>query len=200
MTRTAREARKATHRARLLAAAVEVFAERGYDRAGVQEIARRAGFTHGAVYSHFRSKAELLVAAIRQETDDQFDALLTPCDTSSTVALEQMAARLSSPRSSTTSALVLEAIVAARRDPDLALMFERQMGSHGDALDEAVTQSKDTGAIDRSVGHAALVRFWRAVAMGSLVVAAIDTHEPDDAEWDSLIARLVSALTAVDTR
>jgi TetR/AcrR family transcriptional regulator, transcriptional repressor of aconitase len=36
-------------RERLLAAAAEVFAEKGYDRAGVQEIAHRAGFTTGAI-------------------------------------------------------------------------------------------------------------------------------------------------------
>ena len=43
--------------ARLLAAAADVFAERGYDGAGVAEIARRAGPTTGAIYS--RSPAHL---------------------------------------------------------------------------------------------------------------------------------------------
>jgi AcrR family transcriptional regulator len=200
MTRTSRQARKASHRARLLAAAVEVFAERGYDGAGVHEIARRAGFTHGAVYSHFRSKAELLVAAIRAQTDDQFDTLLVPCDSGSAIALEEVAARLGSARSTTTSALVLEAIVAARRDPDLALLFEQQMGAHGEALGEAVTQGKDDGAIDSSVSQASLVHFWRALIMGSLVVGAIDSHQPEEGEWDALVARLVSALAVVDSR
>ena len=54
-------------RDRLLTAAAEVFAEKGYDGAGVQEIARRAGFTTGAIYGRFRGKAELLLAAIEAQ-------------------------------------------------------------------------------------------------------------------------------------
>src|SRR5581483_3785834 len=51
-------------RQRLLDAATQVFAEVGYDGARVQEIARRAGLTTGAIYGKFRDKAELLVEAI----------------------------------------------------------------------------------------------------------------------------------------
>ena len=44
---------------RLLQAAAEVFAENGYEKAGVAEIARRAGVTTGAIYSRYSGKAEL---------------------------------------------------------------------------------------------------------------------------------------------
>ena len=58
------ERRSTYPRAARRAAAAEVFAERGYDGAGVQEIARRAGLTTGAIYSRFSGKAELLRDAI----------------------------------------------------------------------------------------------------------------------------------------
>ena len=51
-------------RAAILAAAREVLAERGYARATIREIARRAGVTHGLVMRHFGSKEQLLVAAL----------------------------------------------------------------------------------------------------------------------------------------
>ena len=51
-------------RARLIEAAADVFAEKGYEGAGVQEIARRAGLTTGAIYSRFSGKADLLAATI----------------------------------------------------------------------------------------------------------------------------------------
>ncbi|WP_313895960.1 TetR family transcriptional regulator [Streptomyces sp. YIM 98790] len=54
------EARKAA----ILAAAGTVFAERGYARATIREIARRAGVTHGLVMRHFTSKERLFVAAM----------------------------------------------------------------------------------------------------------------------------------------
>ncbi|MFF0814578.1 TetR/AcrR family transcriptional regulator [Rhodococcus sp. NPDC003318] len=46
-------------RRRLLDAAAEEFAERGFGAARLTEIARRAGFTKGAVYSNFDSKQDL---------------------------------------------------------------------------------------------------------------------------------------------
>ena len=51
-------------RAAILEAAREVFAERGYARATIREIARRAGVTHGLVMRHFGSKEQLLIEAL----------------------------------------------------------------------------------------------------------------------------------------
>lgn len=41
-------------------AAIELFAERGYDRVSVRDIARAIGLTEGAVYKHYSSKDEIL--------------------------------------------------------------------------------------------------------------------------------------------
>jgi AcrR family transcriptional regulator len=57
--------RRAT-RARLLAAAEEVFAERGFHGASVEDLCDRARFTRGAFYSNFASKEELLLALYAQ--------------------------------------------------------------------------------------------------------------------------------------
>src|SRR5580704_11674648 len=51
-------------RAAILEAAREVFSERGYARATIREIARRAGVTHGLVMRHFGTKEQLLVEAL----------------------------------------------------------------------------------------------------------------------------------------
>lgn len=48
-------------RAQILAAAAQVFARRGFDRATVTEIARTAGLSEGSIYNYFRSKDELLM-------------------------------------------------------------------------------------------------------------------------------------------
>src|ERR1700758_508229 len=52
-------------RERLLRAAADVFAERGYDGTRVAHIAAAAGVSNGALYAHFGSKAELLTGALR---------------------------------------------------------------------------------------------------------------------------------------
>ncbi len=51
-------------RAAILAAARSVFAERGYERATIREIARRAGVTHGLVVMHFSTKEQLFLQAV----------------------------------------------------------------------------------------------------------------------------------------
>src|SRR5437868_5487049 len=59
--------RKRAHtRARLLRAAVEVLAERGYAASSIDEICARAGFTRGAFYSNYGSKDELVVEVFDQ--------------------------------------------------------------------------------------------------------------------------------------
>ena len=49
----------AQRRERILAAATEVFAERGYREASVGEISARAGVVASVIYDHFRSKRDL---------------------------------------------------------------------------------------------------------------------------------------------
>ena len=60
-SRTRVSARRQATRARVLDAASEVFAERGFHGATVEEICERAGFTRGAFYSNFSSKDDLVI-------------------------------------------------------------------------------------------------------------------------------------------
>jgi AcrR family transcriptional regulator len=53
-------------RARILDAAVELIAQRGYDRISVSEIAAAAGCSKAVLYDHFKSKGELAVAAVEE--------------------------------------------------------------------------------------------------------------------------------------
>jgi TetR/AcrR family transcriptional regulator, fatty acid metabolism regulator protein len=57
-----RTRRSARTRERILAAATEVFARRGFHGARVADIAEVAGIAYGLVYHHFRNKDEILAA------------------------------------------------------------------------------------------------------------------------------------------
>src|SRR5689334_23813839 len=61
--RTKAEQREATTAA-LIAAARELFAERGYAGVGTEEIVQRAGVTRGALYHHFKGGKEDLFRAV----------------------------------------------------------------------------------------------------------------------------------------
>lgn len=62
--RTSRAQNKLATRERLLAAAAEVFAAKGFAAASLDEVAERAGYSKGAVYSNFGSKEELVLAVL----------------------------------------------------------------------------------------------------------------------------------------
>ena len=73
MTTTAEpriSARRRATRERVLEAASEVFAERGFHGATVEDICERAGFTRGAFYSNFSSKDDLVLELSRRHAED----------------------------------------------------------------------------------------------------------------------------------
>jgi AcrR family transcriptional regulator len=57
-------------RGQLLAAASEVFVDRGYHAAGMDEIADRAGVSKPVLYQHFSSKVELYLAVLARHVDN----------------------------------------------------------------------------------------------------------------------------------
>lgn len=65
-----RAEQRALTRRRLLDAAATVFAHRGFDGATVEEIARQAGATTGALYSNFAGKEALFLALFEQTVAD----------------------------------------------------------------------------------------------------------------------------------
>jgi TetR/AcrR family transcriptional repressor of nem operon len=54
----------AQNRARMVAAAAKLFRQEGLEGVGIDAVAAEAGLTHGAVYSHFKSKDALAAAAV----------------------------------------------------------------------------------------------------------------------------------------
>jgi AcrR family transcriptional regulator len=59
----------------LLQAAAEVFAERGFHAASLDEVAAAAGFTKGAVYSNFKNKEDLFLALLEDAYARELSAL-----------------------------------------------------------------------------------------------------------------------------
>src|ERR1700751_2795096 len=63
--------RRGDTRARIQQVALELFAEQGYERTALREIAERLGVTKAALYYHFKSKEDI----VRSFTEDYFDRL-----------------------------------------------------------------------------------------------------------------------------
>ncbi|HET8931753.1 MAG TPA: helix-turn-helix domain-containing protein [Acidimicrobiales bacterium] len=188
---------------RLLEAAAEVFAERGYDKAGVAEIARRAGVTTGAIYARYPGKAELLVEAIDPHAGDELETLFADHQFQGRMEDILLAAGSSlvqpGPQEQSRSSLLLESFVAARRHPDVGEVLRDRVLERRDRLTAIVEAAKADGGIEGALDTASMVLFCHAVGFGFLLVEALDLELPDPENWQALITRLVDALGTAPT-
>ena len=185
-------------RDRLIAAAISVFADQGYEGARLQDIARAAGLTTGAVYANYRGKAELLFDAIGARAGAELDSLLQGgSNLGARAVLERLGDRLPTARPSEPS-LLLDAVAAARRDDELAALIRNRLGTRESMLGELVAQAKHDGSLDDAVPTEACARFATMLATGALVLRSLGMEQPDPDDWHALIARLLDAL-APDT-
>ena len=179
-------------KARLIASAVRVFAERGYEGTRVADIARAAGLSSGAIYAHYRSKAELLVDAIKARGPEEVNRLLAAGDLRA--PLPDLLIRLGSTlerRDPTQSSLLLEAIAAARRDPDLALVLTTTLARREAFMAELIRHSQRAGQVDAGVPAEVLARFCLMVVMGALLSRVAGLPPIDPTAWERFMTRLV---------
>src|SRR5437773_184341 len=67
--RRTQESRSRAARERLLAATIEVLIDRGYNGLTTKEVAARAGFSNGALVHHYKTKADMVIAATARVYD-----------------------------------------------------------------------------------------------------------------------------------
>ena len=110
-----KETRKA-----LLKAAATIFAEKGLNGATIDEIARRAGVTKGAIYSHFNGREDLLVQSCRAALQSFHLLKLAESAPDLKTFVQETARVLLSKRGKEARMLNVEAHLSAGRSPKIA--------------------------------------------------------------------------------
>ena len=77
---TARAAQAEETRARIIAAAVELFSENSYDEVAVADIAKAAGVAHGLLFHYFHSKRGIYVEAMHTAAEELVQAFIFNSD------------------------------------------------------------------------------------------------------------------------
>ena len=191
--RTQAERRAAT-RAEVLAAAERVISDHGFVAASVDEIAKAAGLTKGAVYHHFASKEELLLE------------LLEACFRERIEAFDRMAAARSAGRGQGIAAgesfdrswnvLFLEFVVRAAHDEDFGREFRHLLEQLRERRAAAAHRILNADASGTSFGAEELATVMCALANGLAIEALIRPHLPSAALYTATLKMLLQGLSA----
>ncbi len=178
-------------RDRLLSAAATVFARLGYEKASISDITAEADLSSGSIYAHFGSKAELFVATLRAHSAREIEQLLGGGDAIDVAALITARGSMLDRRSPAEGSLLVEAIVAAIHDPRVAHLLVETFGQREQRFTELLRAAQAVGGIDDTVAPDAAARLILVIALGSLLVAAMDLPPIEHDGWSSLIESLV---------
>lgn len=203
MRRLTRAERAAETRERLIEAADEIFVQRGFHSARVEEVAAKAGLTTGAVYSAFGSKPKMFLAVV----DRRFDARIAELHELSAAprgpertrrAAEQWFERLRRDRA--WQATLLEFRLHAARTPELNDAFARRQRRF---LAAAARVENDDGTPEgrRSMKAAeAATRALIALGNGYALERLTDPERVTDEEFAQVAIKLMSALDEPGSR
>lgn len=183
-------------RALILDAAAAIFGERGFHRATVRDVARRAGVADGTIYNHFADKHDLLLGLLDRlnESDrrapDLAAATTDPFPAFLAAYLRHRFRVLGAPAQATLRAVLSEVLV----DPALRATYRDRILGPTFALAEAsLARLVAEGAI-RPFDAPLLARMLAAAVFGLLMLRLLDDEETA-ARWDDYPAALADLFT-----
>src|SRR3954454_20233800 len=172
-----RSPRREETRRRLVAAAIEIVSRKGFQAASVDEIATRAGYSIGALYSNFSSKDDLLFEVFDEHVrwfEAQIEQAAQAADRSAAGA-EWIGALAKKPDQ---FLVFIEFWGYAVRRPKVRRKFAKRMAELRSGVSEALGQDDVTALL--------LLALGRGLALEKLV-------DPD-AVPDEEVSRLLAAL------
>jgi AcrR family transcriptional regulator len=194
------ERRRQLTRRTLIEAAAEVFAQKGFYGASLEEIGEVAGFSRGAIYSNFGSKEELLFGVLDHYMDIQLDAVMTAMEATGRAdlvadAVAATAAWESANRfTSNWPGLALELRLAALRNPEVRkrlVDFERK---NGERVARVIEEEWARRGVQPRISSRDFADLSRAALEGLSQLAAID--EEDSPRYRRLVGELFVLLAS----
>ena len=194
-----RDERRAATRTELLDAAARVFAKRGFHGASVDEVAAEAGYTSGAVYSHFAGKDDLFLAAFEHDVARYVTEMTearqhgdTATDRTRSLARRWMEILRREPEM---FLLVVEYWTYARRDPKMRAQFAERFGAFRDTTARMIADELDRARERRGAWDLPLPPEDLALGINALVygVALQYMAAPDEVP-DDLVENIVGLI------
>ena len=190
---------------RVIEAAAAEFVERGYDKAVISDIARRAGVTPGAIYPRWPHKSDLMAAAV----DHLFEQLL-PQQRIEDLGLDEL------PVNTIFAAWGANVLVAdevrdvlvqvfgsARNNAVVGERLQRFLDDQADQLVHLVDRAKDAGICDPGYDTTAVALMIQSIGIGTHLLRSAglaDRHVPSEQNWTTLVLRVLGSLESPDVQ
>jgi AcrR family transcriptional regulator len=184
--------RGATTRAALVASATEMFVEDGYGAVSVRDLARRTGLTTGAIYGHYRNKADLLVAAIGDRIASELEA---PGVGKRANLFDAIGRQWRTYRSRTAMrALLVEGAAAARVDAEVRAELSTVLEAKLDEWRGIYHEIQVNEHLDPEADMETLMFLLFSAELGLGVLESIGVDLPKPNAWERTIERLLGTV------
>lgn len=181
-------------RAALVELAARLFAEQGYLQTSIRDVARAADLTTGAIYGHFRNKAELLAEAISLRTKAELETAFRLTDGSDghVSILRRLVYRY--PERRELRALILQGAAASLTDDETRQRLRDEQMAHLRGWIDGYQEHREGLGIDPSVDvHDAVLYTW-AAEVGLGVLEAVGIEPRSRKGWADMAARFGRSL------
>ena len=181
-------------RATLIDLAVELFSQQGYIQTSIRDLAHRSKMTSGAIYGHFRNKADLLAAAVNQETTVALEArsFAADPDRDHVEVLTRLAREYTKRRR--LRALILQGAAAAHTDEETRASLREEQLSHLNEWIAGYERERDRLGIDPSVDMRTAVIYTWAAEVGLGVLEAVGIEPTSGRAWSDVSNRFARSL------
>ena len=177
----------------LQAAARQVFRQVGYARASIDAIAEAAGFTKGAVYSHFSSKADLFLSLLEDRIDERRQLQRSAIEDA--IASGEFRTFIhgvfrASRQDPQWRLAVLEFRVVAARDPELNARYAAAHRHTFEGVKEALERADETFDVELRPSIDLIARAALAVDTGGYLEDLAEPGSMSDDDLTELCCRL----------
>jgi AcrR family transcriptional regulator len=192
--------RRQQTRDHLLAAAAQVFAERGFHGASLDAVAAAAGFSKGAVYSNFKNKEDLFLALLESIYSREMRLLRATLEASEVPPESRLTDFLplildgvgQTPSPENWAVLYMEFALFAMRNPAAQRKLAEIDEANIAAVAELISEEK-TGLKGAELKKAA--RIIEALFRGISIMRSLDPSAVDEAFLESALSFVSRALT-----
>jgi AcrR family transcriptional regulator len=193
VARTQAERRAATRRG-LLSAAEKLIVERGFAAASLAEIARAAGVSKGAIYHHFRSKDDLLLALLDEHFKERSGAVDRISAAPGAAAAQRLVAEIPFDRS--WNLLFLEFVVRASREERFREELRSRLEHFREQSSRGIGEFLEREGIEPELSPQQLALAVAALGNGLAIEGLTDPDSNTDPLYAAVLGLMLDGLMA----